>query len=74
MELPFSGENWTGNKALTPQGHTVLSHKSIWEQALIPHSKSVLYTVVRALKIKRQQLLYIHPEGQLKRWLSRYSL
>lgn len=78
MELPFPGENWPGNKALTPQGCTVstcvLSHKSTWEQALAPHSKSVLYTVVRALEIKRQQLLYIHPEGQLKRWLSRYSL
>lgn len=78
MELPCSGENWTGNKAPTPQECTVttpvLSHESTWEQALAPHSKSVLYTVVRALEIKRQQLLYIHPEGQLKRWLPRYGL
>lgn len=54
MELPFSGENCTGNKALTPQGHTVstpvLSDNWTWEQALVPRSKSVLYTVVRALK------------------------
>lgn len=55
------------------QGFTVmkpiltLTHERTWEQALAPHSKSVLYTVVRALEIKRQQLLYIHPEGQLKR-------
>lgn len=44
-----------------------LTHECTWEQALAPHSKSVLYTLVRALEIKRQQLLYIHPEGQLKR-------
>lgn len=52
-----------------------LTHECTWEQALAPHSKSVLYTLVRALEIKRQQLLYIHPEGQLKRlvkvWLVR---
>lgn len=63
-----------------PQGFAVtkpiltLTHECTWEQALAPHSKSVLYTVVRALEIKRQQLLYIHPEGQLKRRLSRYGL
>lgn len=44
-----------------------LTHECTWEQALAPHSKSVLYTLVRALEIKRQQLLYIHPEGQLRR-------